>query len=671
MKDIFAFVKLLILVSLAASLKVEDFNSTNYTCRDLLESNEVKNLSENFNLEIEEEFVKSNNNFSDFNNFISNYQSIGRNDELEDLENSFSFTEGKLSCRITIKHADNHSKILKRNLVQTACDKNSQCFETTFVSDAASCVDRFENGIEKYATLDNGGTCIPNTCTTATGTTIAMNKIIELDTTVSNFATPGECKCSSANKCFDSENRMCISGKKSKVNEDQKECLSVCSGGKCADEDFNCIIIPANFYRDNDGDCISNTCKLDPAIITKNPNSFDVNLSVASGNAKIEFTDTTNNVLAGVNQDGAKNRYIYQIYLTDEFGNYKVGSTSLTYKTTTPSITLPFSITMTSAEITEFCDQIDLSGSNGEKINKCYILAVVLDTCTYLKDLAVYTHLAERYFSIVGDTIYAISPDLDVTETKDLSIDYCSYVDAECTLSTEYKYTAELCDDLTCANPYTTQVYKRGDTVYVRVTFTDNSNVAVTGKDWDLLSVRTKQFSKTSTALDTIDLGEELIDNVTNESTLANVLKFQFILKSDFLFYDDETLMSKVLKLFMLIKVNPHLRMLEVKVEPTVIIPQSGGLLIIGVDEQDYKEYKTIIIMNKETDSNNKKVIIAVVCSVVGFLLICIALLLYFCCLKKQNKDKKVIPVDQMSENEKYQTNTLRIQVKDDAKSDL
>lgn len=659
MRDTFAFTKFLVLFTLAVSINTDYLNKSKNFCHDLIEANKIFALLENFNFEAEE--ISDNTQYSllDLKDYFSEYQGKIISDDVGEITDSFSFTEKNISCKVTLKLTS--PTLNSKRTLQSRCEKNNECHTgASYV--ATECTDRFQDGIQRYTTTTNGGQCVDNICqlasNTATKLVLTKNRALKRDTT---SGLEGNCLCVEPDLCLDSTAFLCIAARAGKISDKNgTECrASKCTDtAKCYDETFQCR---APLTTENisavTGVCYSKVCLNTQYTITKDMNQFTVDLSVSGDNVTVKFTDTLS-VLSQVDPD----RYYWIVYLTDEKGNFK--GTAPTYiKGTKQKVNVtPVSITVTEAQITANCDKVDTSNDYYGRV--CYFMAIVADDCSYLKDLMIYTHLAKRIFNIDGKGIYALEPELNVaSQFEDIRIDYCSYVVDDCTLSTDYTYTADFCPSTGtggCASPLAgTYKYKRGDSVHVRVDFSRIDMMAFT-KVFRLRSAKTKLFDINGVA---IDVAEKDI-TIGSQASSGDYLYFTFVLTPSYLFYDDETLISNILKLLMIIEISDTRRVLEVGVNTREIVPQLGSLLQLDIDEQDLTEYKATV-KNEKSNSDKKKIIIAVVCSVVGFLLICLGFLLYFCLLKKDKKDNKVdeSPVNQVSTmGDKVEPEQIQIQ---------
>jgi hypothetical protein len=670
MKDMLALFKVMVLSSLLLYCKTVSLENDNNTCLNLLNETDVPSLFENFYIEVEAISDSITNSLNDMKSYL-----LSIKDSRDITLDTFTFTEQGISCKASLIKITENTMILKRQL--TTCIKKDQCHN------GSDCIERFEDGVQLW-NLATDGSCVNNICQLASDSTKKYVLTKNRDLSRNNS---GKCQCSSTSplKCLDTDSMLCITGTKDKINkQDKLECAASkklvtdpypCATNFCYDSEYKCVATSSTNKRNgDDGECYSHTCDLTQHGITADTNKLDVQLNVSGTDVQVLFEDPDNILSSAIVCDGDTPlacRYYSQVYLTDSKGNFKGDYPDFikgTQLKNAESLT-PVSITVTKAQITANCDLVD--STKAYLGRKCYFMAIVADTCSYLKDLMVYTHLAERIFNIDGAGIYVVEEAFDVaSQFEDLRIDYCSYVKEDCYLSTDYIYTASFCktSGTTCATTLSDSYkFKRDETVHVKIRFQTESNSAdVTGKSWDLISVKTKLYTIDGKAIDTDE--RDATTTVTNETSLNSYLYFDFDLSPDLLFYDDETLVSNVLKLLIVVKVTNSMRLLEVNLNATEIVPQLGSLLRLTFDDQDLQEYKSLtnntsqIIIPTESD-NNKKVIIAVVCSVVGFLLICLGIILYLCVFKKQNPAVIEVPVNQISTmGDKVEPEQIQIQ---------
>jgi hypothetical protein len=663
MKDISSSIKLLVLLTLSLYCKPVQKKLNKLTCLDSMRENEVIELLESFLFEVEEVSISvTPNTIIELKEFLPGYLSTILSTQEEGVSDSFTFTDGSISCKITFRMLPGAGNS-KRHL-ETACAKNNQCF-TGEIYAPVLCVDRFENGIQKYTTATNGGKCIPNTCILSSDHTVKVvmskNRDVMLNT---NEGQTDYCVCVDTIKCLDTTTLTCITASAGKINEFGNECrlLRCNAANMCFNQDFQCEASSSTILKNAlDGSCYSSSCLLDQATITAESNLLTLGLSVSGDNVVITFTDSIN-ILANVD----KNRYYSNVFLTDSKGNYLGTAPDYISGTATAlgSDLLPNSITLSETLINDKCALVDTDPAKAYLGRVCYFMAIIADSCSYLKDLVVYTHLAQRTIVTDGTGVYVLDPDIGVaSQFEDLRVDYCSYVVDNCILSTDFTYIASFCTDSGkdgCATTLaSTYKFKRGDTVHTRIAFSKVDGSDFSDKKWELISAMTKLYSATGVAIST---AEEVITFLTPVVD-GNNLYFDFVLTPALLFYDDQTVISNILKLLMVIKVTSTTTSRNLEVGKIEILPELGSLLELGIDADDLQEYTTIK-SEEDSDSHKKKVIIAVVCSVVGFLIICLGILLYFCIGKKGKKASKEAPVNQLSTmGDRIEPDHIQVQV--------
>ncbi len=160
----------------------------------------------------------------------------------------------------------------------------------------------------------------------------------------------------------------------------------------------------------------------------------------------------------------------------------------------------------------------------------------------------------------------------------------------------------------------------------------------------------TKLYNNLYQEIDTPERNIVLTNPVT---TLNNKIFFNFNLTPNLLYYDLNNLISSIVKLLIIVKVEDQvlLRRLELSSNKVEIIPQIGGLITLNVNYDD--------ALNYQTSPNNNKVTIIVVFSIIGLLiaimLSILCILLYFVIYSKKNSNSTVNPhnivEDQISVN--------------------
>lgn len=637
-------------------------------CSGLIK-NEVK-LNKHLKFEIEDISFGDYQTLSSFKNEISDYK-------LDHVEATkiFYFTEKKTSCKIYVRLITDSLNTNARNLA-APCTKLDQCW------DGSICKDRFEHGQQEYSTLTNGGDCIENFCflpaiasppTAEKKVYLTKNRLLENDGTTNKI-----CKCIDDDYCLDKSDRdrlYCILGTKTKLNpglDPNSFCITSCPTDYCYDTSFKCVSVSTTYRSEaTTTRCIKLTCDITQASIDEDMNRLSVELNLNTDVTKVDVKFSNDN---GALDNVPFTRYYMQVFLSDSDGN-KIKKSDGTYifgdKSALGAATKDATLTISANDLETYCELVDpMKAYEGRD---CYFMAIVADTCTYLEDNIIYTHLARRIINSNGNGIYIVADDISVaSQSEQLRVDFCKYVPEDCYLSVDYAYEAKFCTETgsSCTEVDSDKLYKRNEMVFIKLSFTKNAGTAVTGKTFTVKSVFTKLYDVEGAELD-VDEKEVTFSPVSPSGTTD--VYFEFELTPSYLFYDDENLLSNKLKLLIIVKITStrreltEFRQLEVDLNRVELAPQLGSLLNLNIDEEDLEEYKKTDLNTEKTGSNRIKIIIAVVSSVGGLLLILLAILLYFYLVKKEKDKTNVQEVNQVStmgdkvEPEQVQVSELQV----------